>query len=99
LSRLAAIPTDILKVDQSFVAAITAGSPAPPLLAVIKALSQALDVEVIAEGVENAHQAAVLTDLGIALAQGYHYSGSGTQSMQQLLDDLNEQREARADAS
>ena len=30
LSRLAAIPTDILKVDQSFVAAITAGSPAPP---------------------------------------------------------------------
>jgi diguanylate cyclase (GGDEF)-like protein len=90
LSRLAAIPTDILKVDQSFVAAITADSPAPPLLGVIKALSKALDVEVIAEGVENAHQAAVLTDLGFALAQGYHYSG--TQTMQELLDELNEQR-------
>ncbi|MDR7169692.1 diguanylate cyclase (GGDEF)-like protein [Nocardia kruczakiae] len=86
LSRLAAIPADILKVDRSFVAAITADSPAPPLLGVIKALSTALDMEVIAEGVETAHQAAVLTDLGFSLVQGYHYSGP--QTVQAILDEL-----------
>lgn len=90
LSRLAAIPSDILKVDRSFVAAITADSSAPPLLGVIKALSKALDMEVIAEGVENAHQAAVLADLGFSLAQGYHYSIPRT--AQAILDELIEQR-------
>jgi diguanylate cyclase (GGDEF)-like protein len=90
LSRLAAIPSDILKVDRSFVAAITADLPAPPLLGVIKALSKALGVEVIAEGVENAHQAAVLTDLGFSLVQGYYYGGP--QTVQAILGELIKQR-------
>ncbi|MEV5651312.1 bifunctional diguanylate cyclase/phosphodiesterase [Nocardia sp. NPDC052254] len=90
LSRLAAIPSDILKVDRSFVATITADSPAPPLLGVFKALSKALDMEVVAEGVEDAHQAAALADLGFSLAQGYHYSGPRT--VQAISDELREQR-------
>ncbi|MGQ4598805.1 EAL domain-containing protein [Nocardia sp. R6R-6] len=88
LSRLATLPSDILKVDQSFVAAIRSGSPAPPLLGVIAALSNALDLQVIAEGVETEYQAAVLTELGFALAQGYHYSDSHPVS--ELISDLNE---------
>ena len=88
LSRLATLPSDILKVDQSFVAAIRSDSPAPPLLGVIAALSSALDLQVIAEGVETEYQAAVLTELGFALAQGYHYSDSHPVSA--LISDLNE---------
>jgi diguanylate cyclase (GGDEF)-like protein len=88
LSRLATIPSDILKVDQSFVAAIRSDSPAPPLLGVIAALSKSLDLQVIAEGVETEYQAAVLTELGFALAQGYHYSDSHPVS--ELISDLNE---------
>ncbi|MFB7877222.1 putative bifunctional diguanylate cyclase/phosphodiesterase [Nocardia sp. NPDC056064] len=88
LSRLATIPSDILKVDQSFVAAIRSDSPAPPLLGVIAALSKSLDLQVIAEGVETEYQAAVLTELGFALAQGYHYSDSHPVS--ELINDLNE---------
>ncbi|GGK55366.1 putative bifunctional diguanylate cyclase/phosphodiesterase [Nocardia camponoti] len=87
LSRLATIPSDILKVDQSFVAAIRSDSPAPPLLGVIAALSKSLDLQVIAEGVETEYQAAVLTELGFALAQGYHYSDSHPVS--ELINDLN----------
>lgn len=90
LSRLATIPSDILKVDQSFVAAIRSDTPAPPLLGVIAALSKSLDLQVIAEGVETEYQAAVLTELGFALAQGYHYSDSHPVS--ELIDDLNERR-------
>ncbi len=88
LSRLATLPSDILKVDQSFVAAIRSDSPAPPLLGVIAALSKSLDLQVIAEGVETEHQAAVLTELGFALAQGYHYSDSHPVS--ELINDLND---------
>ncbi|NKY49941.1 EAL domain-containing protein [Nocardia vermiculata] len=88
LSRLATIPSDILKVDQSFVAAIRSDSPAPPLLGVIAALSKSLDLQVIAEGVETEHQAAVLTELGFALAQGYHYSDSHPVS--ELISGLND---------
>ncbi|MGY5277235.1 EAL domain-containing protein [Nocardia gipuzkoensis] len=62
--------------------------PAPPLLGVIAALSNALDLQVIAEGVETEYQAAVLTELGFALAQGYHYSDSHPVS--ELISDLNE---------
>ncbi|MBF6328621.1 EAL domain-containing protein [Nocardia transvalensis] len=90
LSRLATIPSDILKVDQSFVAAIRSDSPAPPLLGVIAALSKSLDLQVIAEGVETEYQAAVLTELGFALAQGYHYSDSHPVS--ELISDLNDRR-------
>ncbi|RMI34440.1 phosphodiesterase [Nocardia stercoris] len=90
LSRLATIPSDILKVDQSFVAAIRSDSPAPPLLGVIAALSKSLDLQVIAEGVETEYQAAVLTELGFALAQGYHYSDS--HPVAALINDLNEHR-------
>ncbi|WP_405487598.1 putative bifunctional diguanylate cyclase/phosphodiesterase [Nocardia sp. NBC_00511] len=88
LSRLATLPSDILKVDQSFVAAIRSDSPAPPLLGVIAALSKSLDLQVIAEGVETEYQAAVLTELGFALAQGYHYSDSHPVS--ELINDLND---------
>lgn len=88
LSRLAAIPSDILKVDQSFVAAIRSDSPAPPLLGVIAALSKSLDLQVIAEGVETEYQAAVLTELGFALAQGYHYNDA--QPVTELVQDFGE---------
>ncbi|MFC8047700.1 putative bifunctional diguanylate cyclase/phosphodiesterase [Nocardia sp. NPDC057353] len=90
LSRLATLPSDIIKVDQSFVAAIRSDSPAPPLLGVIAALSNALDLQVIAEGVETEYQAAVLTELGFALAQGYHYSDS--HPVAELITDLNSGR-------
>ncbi|TLF78504.1 bifunctional diguanylate cyclase/phosphodiesterase [Nocardia cyriacigeorgica] len=88
LSRLATLPSDIIKVDQSFVAAIRSDSPAPPLLGVIAALSKSLDLQVIAEGVETEYQAAVLTELGFALAQGYHYSDS--HPVAELISDLNQ---------
>lgn len=90
LSRLATLPSDIIKVDQSFVAAIRSDSPAPPLLGVIAALSKSLDLEMIAEGVETEHQAAVLTELGFTLAQGFHYSDS--HPVDALIRDLNQKQ-------
>ena len=52
LSRIKTRPTDFLKLDGSFTAAITSDSSAPPLLEAIALLGVALGLPVIAEGVE-----------------------------------------------
>jgi diguanylate cyclase (GGDEF)-like protein len=73
LSRIQSLPTDLLKLDRSFIATITADSPTPPLLRAIALLSIALGLPVIAEGVEDAYQAATVKSLGYSFAQGFYY--------------------------
>jgi len=73
LSRIQTLPTDLLKLDRSFIATITADSPSPPLLRAIALLSIALGLPVIAEGVEDAYQAAAVKSLGYSFAQGFYY--------------------------
>jgi diguanylate cyclase (GGDEF)-like protein len=73
LSRIQTLPTDLLKLDRSFIAAITADSPTPPLLRAIALLSNALGLPVIVEGVEDAHQALTVQSLGYSFAQGFYY--------------------------
>ena len=73
LSRLANLPTDILKLDGSFITAAVDVADPPPLLNVIAKLSEVLGLPVIVEGVETAEQAAVLASIGFSLAQGFYY--------------------------
>ena len=84
LSRLANLPTDILKLDGSFIAAAVHVADPPPLLNVIAKLSEVLALPVIVEGVETADQAAVLASLGFSLAQGFYYGKP--QSVSDLVD-------------
>jgi diguanylate cyclase (GGDEF)-like protein len=73
LNRLAELPTDLLKLDANFVLAITPTSGPPRLLAAVAALGVALNLPVIAEGVETATQDAVVKAIGFGFAQGYFY--------------------------
>lgn len=73
LSRLGSLPADLLKLDRVFVASIARDTSTSPLLAAIAAMSSALGLELIAEGVEDTHQASILAGLGYPLAQGYLY--------------------------
>ena len=73
LSRLGSLPNDLLKLDRVFVASIARDTGATPLLGAIAAMSSALGLELIAEGVEDTHQASILAGLGYPLAQGYLY--------------------------
>jgi EAL domain-containing protein (putative c-di-GMP-specific phosphodiesterase class I) len=79
LSLLRAFPAAIVKLDKSFVDGIETddgpSAAADARQAVARAviqLAQALGLDAVAEGVENAGQAAVLRDLGYTLGQGYH---------------------------
>jgi diguanylate cyclase (GGDEF)-like protein/PAS domain S-box-containing protein len=73
LSHLKDLPVDVLKIDQSFVRDI-AGTPdsddAAIVLAVLN-LGRSLNLEVVAEGIEQESQAAFLRANGCDTGQGY----------------------------
>jgi len=74
LSYLHRMPIDLLKIDASFVQTMATDEKNRRIVETILALGKNLGVEVIAEGVETAQQAQVLTRLGCAYVQGYLFS-------------------------
>ena len=74
LSYLQRLPIDTLKVDRSFVELLdTEGRDASIISAVVN-LGAALDIDVLAEGVESQTQLDALRSLGCHRAQGFHFS-------------------------
>ncbi len=74
LDHLREMPADILKIDRSFVAGMAANSPDSALVAAAIAMGRALEMEVVAEGIETAEQMADLRELGCQLGQGFLFS-------------------------
>jgi len=73
LSYLGRLPAHVVKIDRS----LTAGLAETRTRVVVEALvrmGRALDLEVVAEGVEDAAQSAALTALGVRLGQGWLWS-------------------------
>ncbi|TNM68009.1 bifunctional diguanylate cyclase/phosphodiesterase [Streptomyces sp. NP160] len=79
LARLGRLPLDLLKVDRSFVADVEPGKEAL-LCAGVVALAHALDLAIVAEGVETEHQAAWLAALGCEEGQGWLWAPALTSS-------------------
>jgi EAL domain-containing protein (putative c-di-GMP-specific phosphodiesterase class I) len=73
LSLLQSCPVDELKLDSSFTQTDPAGHRRTVAAAVIH-LADALDLRVVAKGVETAQQAERLRALGYQAAQGYHFA-------------------------
>jgi diguanylate cyclase (GGDEF)-like protein/PAS domain S-box-containing protein len=71
LAALRHLPISTLKMDRSFVADIETEPRQVPLVQAIVQLGHALNLEVVAEGIETAGQRALLTQLGCDLLQGY----------------------------
>lgn len=71
LSYLQKLPISILKVDRSFVIELATSSSAMAVTRSIVALARALNMQVVAEGVETPEQAQRLSELGCDELQGY----------------------------
>jgi diguanylate cyclase (GGDEF)-like protein len=69
LSRLALLPVDVLKIDQSFVREVSSERGLAVLRAIL-ALADAHGLDVIAEGVERASELTALVELGVTRVQG-----------------------------
>jgi diguanylate cyclase (GGDEF)-like protein/PAS domain S-box-containing protein len=74
LSYLTRLPLDVLKVDRSFVDGLGSESRDTAITETIIAMSRALSLDVVAEGVETAEHVRELSRLGCGLAQGFHFS-------------------------
>lgn len=74
LAYLKEFDIDYLKIDQSFIRNLKAGSSELTLSEAIIVMAHKLELKVIAEGVETAEQAELLKSIGCDYAQGYFYS-------------------------
>lgn len=74
LGYLARLPVDALKIDQSFVGSMTNNQVNMAIVSTIISMAHALDLKVIAEGVEEEEQAKFLTLLKCDELQGYFIS-------------------------
>ena len=71
LSYLRRFPINTLKIDRSFVAEIETSQDALVITRAIVNLAHNLGIGIVAEGVENAAQLALLSELGCARVQGF----------------------------
>ena len=83
-AHLHRLPVDVVKLDPAFLASVpTAGSD---FMAAVVELCAALDLRVIAEGVETYEQHQVVRSMGITWAQGFFYAEpSGSAAVATLL--------------
>jgi EAL domain-containing protein (putative c-di-GMP-specific phosphodiesterase class I) len=74
LAYLDRYPVDILKIDRSFVDPLGGSAKSAALVRSIIDMATALEIDAIAEGVEDEHQLATLQSLGCRLAQGFFFA-------------------------
>lgn len=74
LSYLTRLPFDTLKIDRYFVRTMATNSGSQKIVSSVVKLGQDLDLEVVAEGVENAGMARALLALGCDYGQGFGYA-------------------------
>ena len=65
---------DKLKIDRAFVGDMSEDADDASIVRAIIQMAEALGVRTVAEGVESAHQHAMLEALGCAEGQGYFYA-------------------------
>lgn len=74
LSRLRQMPVDMLKIDASFIRDMIEDPDDAAIARAVVSLGRALNMRVVAEGVERLDQHAALSAMGCDLMQGYLYS-------------------------
>jgi diguanylate cyclase (GGDEF)-like protein/PAS domain S-box-containing protein len=74
LNYLRRFPIDELKIDRSFVASLDDGPTHSAVVLSILRLGETLQLETVAEGIEEASQLAALRGLGADLGQGYLFA-------------------------
>ncbi len=74
LGYLKRFPFDVVKIDRGFIADMESDFATRAIVSAVINLSHALDLAVVAEGVETEAQLRQVLDLGADLAQGHYFS-------------------------
>ena len=75
LAQIRRLPMDTLKIDRSIVEKIPGSRVDRAMVEAIAGIGRALDLAVVAEGVETAAQLSFLRDTSCDLLQGFYFSG------------------------
>lgn len=86
LSYLQHLPIDVLKIDKSFLEGVEIDSPGTIINAIIE-LGKALNLYVVAEGIETEAQKQFLMTRGCIIHQGYFYSKPG--DLETIIEQYN----------
>lgn len=76
LSRLARLPIDFIKIDQSLISGATINSRVSTILDTTMIMAKNLDCKIVAEGVETKELAELATAKGADLLQGFFFAAS-----------------------
>jgi EAL domain-containing protein (putative c-di-GMP-specific phosphodiesterase class I) len=88
LSYLHRFPVDILKIDRSFVERLTRNVDNAELAWTVVRLGQSLQLQTVAEGVEDSAQFLALRRMGCDIGQGYYFGRPMKgQDIERLLND------------
>jgi EAL domain-containing protein (putative c-di-GMP-specific phosphodiesterase class I) len=74
LSYLSKYPINKVKVDKSFVNDVAVDARARAIVSAVVGIAQAMDMQVVVEGVETKEQQVACTELGCRFGQGYLFS-------------------------
>ena len=74
LDQLHRMPVDVVKVDRSFVQRMSDDPTSRELVAAVIGMARALNLLVVAEGVETAEHASALREMGCSFGQGFLYA-------------------------
>jgi EAL domain-containing protein (putative c-di-GMP-specific phosphodiesterase class I) len=73
IGYLQQLPVDIIKIDRSFTKDVDVNERAAALVEAILVMGAALDLNVVAEGIERESQALRLREIGCKIGQGFLY--------------------------
>jgi EAL domain-containing protein (putative c-di-GMP-specific phosphodiesterase class I) len=74
LNLLANLQTDLIKIDMEIIRGVTDSAARQAIIAGILVMARALDITIIAEGIETEAELATLRDAGIDLFQGFLFA-------------------------
>src|SRR3546814_6747428 len=78
-------PVDVIKIDQSFVRDLADTPDDAAIVRALIGLGKSLSIRIVAEGIEQSSQAALLSKWGCDYGQGYLRSEEHTSELQSLM--------------
>ena len=81
LGLLARLQPDLIKIDMELLRDIHVSPAKQAIIAGIVGIARTLDINILAEGVENEQELTVLRATGISLFQGYHFAKPALMSL------------------
>jgi len=74
LAYLQSFPLDVLKIDRAFIVDLCSNTSSLEIVKAVISIGTSMSFKIVAEGVENIDQAALLGTINCDYVQGFHYS-------------------------